>query len=277
MSAPRVSVVVPVLDAGPDLARALDSVAAQRPAAAVETIVVDDGSTEPRTLALLDAAARRPGVTVHRTPNRGPAAARNTAIAAARGDYVLPLDADDWLHPAFLARTVPILDAEPEVGIVHTWVGLVGGHHGVWRTGRFGLPELLARCTVHVCSLYRRALWTDVGGYDESFRDGAEDWDFWLAAAGRGWTARAVPEVLAYYQRSAGSRERRARAPGTSGRLVRALVQKHRALYEAHLEDALGAMYEEVTATALALERVYDHAAVRAAVRVRGWFGRRQR
>jgi glycosyltransferase involved in cell wall biosynthesis len=265
---PRVSVVVPVLDAGPDLVRALDSVAAQTLGGA-EVVVVDDGSTDPRTLALLEAAARRPGVAVHRTPNRGPAAARNLAVTRSRGAYVLPLDADDWLAPDFLARTVPVLDASPDVGVVHTWVGLVGGHHGTWRTGRFGLPELLARCTIHVCSLYRRALWDDVGGYDESFTEGAEDWDFWLAAAGRGWQGHAVPEVLAYYRRSPGSRERRARAPGRSGRLMRALVRKHRPLYEAHLEDALAGMYEHLMETSRTLERLYDHPAARLALRLR--------
>jgi glycosyltransferase involved in cell wall biosynthesis len=89
---------------------------------------------------------------VRRTANRGPAAARNEALGAAAGAYVLPLDADDYLDPAFLARTVPILDAEPGVGIVHTWVGLVGGHVGTWKTGPATIPALLARCTLHVTS-----------------------------------------------------------------------------------------------------------------------------
>lgn len=270
MTAPRVSVIVPVLDAGDDLERALASVAAQR-RDDVEVVCVDDGSTDPRTLAILEAAARRPGVQVHRTENRGPSAARNLAIERARGAYVLPLDADDWLAPDYLAKTVPILDAEPAVGVVHTWIGLVGGHTGVWRTGPLALPELLVRCTVHVTSLYRRGLWEDVGGYDPAFVETAEDWDFWLRAVERGWTGRAVPEVLAYYQRSPRSRERKARAPGASGRVMRRIVQKHRGLYERHLEEALVGMYEHLAATSLTLERFYGNPAVRAALRVRDW------
>jgi len=78
-----------------------------------------------------------------------------------------------------------------------------------------------------------------------------------------------VPEVLAYYQRSPNSRERRARAPGTSGRVMRTLVGKHRALYEAHLEDALAGLYEHLCETSLALERVYDAPAIRLALRLR--------
>ena len=274
MSEPRISVIVPVFNAGADLERALASVAAQR-RDDVEVVIVDDGSNDPRTLAILEKAAGRPGISVHRTPNRGPSAARNLAIEHARGAYVLPLDADDYLAPDYLAKTVPILDAEPDVGIVHTWIGLVGGHHGVWRTGRFALPDLLVRCTIHVTALYRRALWSDVGGYDPAFVETAEDWDFWLRAVERGWTARAVPEVLAYYQRSPTSRERRARAPDVSGKVMRRIVTKHRALYERHLDDALAGMYEHLAATSLTLERIYGNPAVRAALTVRDWLARR--
>jgi glycosyltransferase involved in cell wall biosynthesis len=274
VSAPRISVIVPVLNAGADLERALASVAAQH-RDDVETVIVDDGSSDPSTLAILEQAGRRPGTSVHRTPNRGPSAARNLAIEHARGTYVLPLDADDHLAPGYLAKTVPILDAEPDVGIVHTWIGLVGGQYGVWRTGRFALPDLLVRCTIHVTSLYRRALWSDVGGYDPAFVESAEDWDFWLCAVERGWTAREVPEVLAYYRRSPGSRERAARAPGVSGKAMRRLVTKHRALYERHLDDALVGMYEHLAATSLTLERIYGNPAVRAALTVRDWLGRR--
>ena len=270
MTTPRISVIMPVFNAGADLERALASVAAQR-RDDVEVVCVDDGSTDPATIAALDAAAKRPGVTVHRTPNRGPSAARNFAIEHARGIYVLPLDADDWLAPDYLAKTVPVLDAEPDVGIVHTWIGLVGGHHGVWRTGRFALPELLVRCTIHVTALYRRALWVDVGGYDPVFVETAEDWDFWLRAVSRGWAAREVPEVLAYYQRSVTSRERKARQPDVSGRGMRRIVTKHRALYEQHLEAALVGMYEHLAATSLTLERFYGNPAVRTALRVRDW------
>src|SRR5438876_6176025 len=161
---PRVSVIVPVFNAGGMVARALDSIAAQT-YHDFEVVLVDDGSTDPRTRKLLHAAAQRPGVSLHRTENRGPAHARNLAIEHARGGYILPLDADDWLAPAFLARTVPVLDEDPYVGVVYTWVRLVGDHHGMWRTGGFNVQELLSRCTIHVSSLYRRELWQDVGGY----------------------------------------------------------------------------------------------------------------
>src|SRR5262249_3186102 len=199
--APGGSGVMPVYNAGRWLGQALASVDAQT-FRDFELVVVDDGSTEERTRTLLDEAARRPGVTVHRSENRGPALARNLAIERARGAYILPLDADDWLEPAFLAKTVPLLDADPGLGLAYTWVGLAGAHHGVWRTGGFTVPAPLARCTIHVASLFRRELWADVGGYDPAFVESSEDWDLWLGAAARGWRGRCVPEVLVHYRRS---------------------------------------------------------------------------
>src|SRR2546425_2448157 len=82
-----------------------------------ETVVVDDGSTDARTLAILDAAERRGTVVVHRTVNRGVASARNLAVERARGAFLLPLDADDCLRPRFLEKTVPVLERDPEIGI----------------------------------------------------------------------------------------------------------------------------------------------------------------
>jgi glycosyltransferase involved in cell wall biosynthesis len=102
---------------------------------AYEVVLVDDGSTDPDTIARCDAAAREPVVRLIRTPNQGPARARNAGIEAARGSYVLPLDSDDWIAPSFLERTVAVLDGDASVDVAFTWVSLVGRHHGRGRRG----------------------------------------------------------------------------------------------------------------------------------------------
>ena len=79
-----------------------------------------------------------------------------------------------------------------------------------------------------------------------------------------------MPEVLAYYQRTrAEPRAQGARARAPRDASCATLVAKHRALYEAHLEDALAGLYEHLAATSLTLERVYRNPAVRLGLRLR--------
>ena len=109
----RISIVIPTYENPATIRDTLASAQAQeRPAA--EIIVVDDGS--PTDVAGLVAAAF-PEVRVIRHPtNRGVQTARNTGFAAATGDYLLFLDADDLLCPEFLAVAAGQLDAHPETG-----------------------------------------------------------------------------------------------------------------------------------------------------------------
>ncbi|MCP6657892.1 glycosyltransferase family 2 protein, partial [Klebsiella pneumoniae] len=80
-----------------------------------EIIVVDDGSTDQATVTVLDRLDHS-GVKLVRTSNQGLAAARNNGITAACAEFILPLDADDRIGPAYLERAGAILGSHPEVG-----------------------------------------------------------------------------------------------------------------------------------------------------------------
>jgi glycosyltransferase involved in cell wall biosynthesis len=107
------SVVIPVYNGARFLDAALASVFAQtyRP---IEVIVVDDGSTDTTPAVV----ARWPQVRSVRQENAGVAAARNTGLALAGGDFVALLDADDVWEPDKLARQIAHLDAHPGLGYV---------------------------------------------------------------------------------------------------------------------------------------------------------------
>ncbi|MFH7241310.1 MAG: glycosyltransferase family 2 protein [Spirulina sp.] len=107
----KISVVIPAYNSEAWLEQALASVAAQT-YAAYEVIGVDDGSTDA-TLAQLQA---HPVVTrVLQTEHSGPAVARNAGIAAATGDWVAFLDADDWWHPTHLDQARHLLESGTDV------------------------------------------------------------------------------------------------------------------------------------------------------------------
>lgn len=193
-----VSIVIPCFNAGATLAETVASALAQTHPA-VEVVIVDDGSSDPETLALL-ASAAWPRTRILHQENAGPAAARNHAIAASSGRYILPLDADDLIDPEYVKQAVAVLDAEPEVGIVYCRASRFGSENGNWDLPAYSLRELVIDNVIFVTSLFRRADWEQVGGFSQSLRHGVEDYDFWIKLVALGREVRQLDECLFHYR-----------------------------------------------------------------------------
>jgi hypothetical protein len=205
---PPVSVVVATYDGAPLLPEAVDSALAQT-LAGVETIVVDDGSTD-ETAAVMARYGDR--VRYVRQENGGPSAARNTGLRAARGRYVAFLDHDDRWLPAKLSRQAAVLDAAPDVGFVNCGWWFIDGDGA--RLPQEGWPQgsdaplsllLVGNPLLLSAVLVRRDLAERIGGFDEALR-GAEDWDFWLKVAFTGCRLGCVAEALLEYRVHPGQR-----------------------------------------------------------------------
>jgi glycosyltransferase involved in cell wall biosynthesis len=210
---PRVSVIVPCHGQAALLPHAVASVVAQT-FEDWELVVVDDGSPDDTAAVARALAARWPArrIRLVEQPNGGLAAARNAGVAAARGELILPLDADDEIEATFLARTVAALDADPAASIAFTDVRRFGNDDGVWRMGPFDLAQLRSANRATCTSLYRRSVWEQAGGYNPNMTVGYEDWDFWVGAAARGFRAVHVAEPLFRYRIRSGSMVTRAHA-----------------------------------------------------------------
>src|SRR5258708_7976791 len=99
----QVTVVIPAYNAEATLDQTLQSLRAQT-YAAWNAIVVDDGSRDG-TFAIAEKIARaNPRVRIIRQTNAGESAARNAGLAEATGEWLVFLDADDWLLPTYLER-----------------------------------------------------------------------------------------------------------------------------------------------------------------------------
>ncbi len=211
-AAPLVSVIIAAYNAAEFIEETCRSVMRQT-YGALEVIVVDDGSTDS-TAAVIDAlSAADPRIRLLRQSNLGVAAARNRAIAAASGEYIAPLDADDVWDPTKLARQVARLDeAGPGAGMAYCWWawidvnGTVLDRSPFWRIEGDVLERLVEVNFTGSASvpLFRRATLEAVGGYDSGLRDkgaqGCEDWDLAMRVAAR-FQVVAVPAMLVGYRR----------------------------------------------------------------------------
>lgn len=200
---PKVSVIIPCYNQGIYLEEAVDSVLAQT-FRDFEVIVVDDGSDDEATVRLLS-ACDRPGTRVIRTPNQGLAEARNTGIRESRGEYILPLDADDRIAPGYLEKAVAVLDAQPEAGIVYCLAETFGARTGPWLAPEYSLGRMLLGNLIFCSALFRRSDWELAGGYRRNMAVGWEDWDFWLSLIELGRKVHRIPEVLFFYRVKEGS------------------------------------------------------------------------
>ena len=194
-----VSVIIPCYNYGRYVEEAVDSVLRQT-FQRLEIIVVDDGSTDRETVALLR-QLHKPKTRVVHQPNLGLPEARNAGIRHARGKYVCCLDADDTIEPTYLEKAVSLLEANPGVGFVYSWVRLVGDVEDVWYTEPFDLEALIRYNHVSVVAVFRRVDWQRVGGYCSEMRHGYEDWEFWVRLGAHGLRGHLIAELLFNYRR----------------------------------------------------------------------------
>ncbi|WP_243371811.1 glycosyltransferase family A protein [Geotalea sp. SG265] len=198
-----VSVVIPCFNHGRYLAEAVDS-ALDQTYEDLEVVVVNDGSTDPETIQLLQEFSR-PRTRIIHTPNKGLAAARNTGIQASSAAYILPLDADDLIGSTYVEQAVAILERQPEIGIVYCHAEKFGAMNGNWQLPAFSPARICIENPIFCTALFRKSDWELVGGYKTYMKYGWEDWDFWLSLAEAGRQVFQLPETLFKYRNSSQS------------------------------------------------------------------------
>lgn len=237
MAGPRVSFVVTCFNLGAYLPEALESIRAQT-FRDFDICIVDDGSTDPETQRVLVECG--PDVTVVRSDNRGLPAARNLGVSRTQGEFVCAVDADDILLPSLAERSVAGLDADPSLAFVSHWLEAFGDRSWDWKPRRCDFPALLDSNTVNGAAVVRRAALEAVGGWDESFRSGLEDWDLWITLVERGYRGDIIPEVLFRYRQRPDSMSRLEFAGEGHARQYRRLVDKHSESFRQHVGALAG-------------------------------------
>lgn len=214
---PTVSILMPVFNAAPYLAEAIESAMQQR-YRSFELLIVDDGSSDDSGEIAMRYSRQTPDrVRVLRQANAGLPTARNRALAMARGDYFALLDADDRWRPEHLDVAMAAFDADPDLGLVHANIRRIDAYgqpidvpHRLWNQQSDAYVALALRREHVACptAVFSRDCVRCVGDFDTQFTGlGCEDRDLWLRIAER-YRVRYLDVVVADYRVHANSMSR---------------------------------------------------------------------
>lgn len=196
---PLVSVVMPSYNYARFIVESLESLRAQT-YRRWECVVVDDGSTDDTAEVVARFVEREPRVRYVRQANQRQSVAKNTGLAAASGEYVQFLDADDLIEPRKFERQVEFMEAHADADLVYGGVRFFNterpgerlhsmfGENRPWMPEASGagrevlLPLLGQNIMVINAPLLRRSVVEDVGPFDPLLTP-VEDWDYWIRCA----------------------------------------------------------------------------------------------
>ena len=278
------SIIVPAFNVSATLAETLTSLVAQTHAP-FEVIVVDDGSTDD-TAQIAARFCRDKRVRVIGQANRGLAGARNSGIAAARGDVIGFCDSDDLWLPEKLALHVAHLEANPHVGISYCGSALMNDAGEL--TGQAQRPRLREIDAASIfkrnpigngsAPILRRAVLEDIAYrprhepsrdwyFDETFRQ-SEDIECWLRIAlSTDWQFEGIPGLWTKYRIATGGLSAATdRQLAAWDRMVEKLTPLNPAFFE--VNTAVARAYQ---LRYLARRAISDLDAARAASLSRAW------
>jgi glycosyltransferase involved in cell wall biosynthesis/Tfp pilus assembly protein PilF len=230
--APLVSVIIPCYKHARFLPETVGSVVAQT-FSDWEIVIVNDGSPDDTSDVARRLIAQYPDrqIRLLENANGGPTAARNSGARAARGKYFLLLDGDDKIHPTMLAKLTPILETRPKIGFAYTHIQHFGAMDTEYPLPDFDRATLISKDNiVPICSLVRKSVWEQVGGFNQNMREGYEDWDFWIGCAEHGWDGYCLHEPLFFYRKAEPGRLNDANQKRE--RLIARIILNHRKLYD---------------------------------------------
>jgi len=195
---PFVSVIVPVYNMEKYLPETLDSILASD-YHLFEVVLMNDGSTDASLDIAREYASKDARVSVYTQRNAGPCAARNHAISLAKGEWILPVDADNRIECDFISKAVEVIKADKEVKVVCPRADFFGDRSGEWKLPPFSLRLLARKNIMDTCALYRKSEWKRIGGYCEEII-AREDWEFWIAMLKEGGKVVRLPGISLHYR-----------------------------------------------------------------------------
>lgn len=194
-----ISVVIPCYNQAGYLPEALDSLLDQT-YPNWEAIVVNDGYPDEAEAVTRRYAGQDARISYVYKENGGAGSARNYGIALAKGEYILPLDADDVIRPEYMELAMKAFEEQPQTRLVYCQGYFFGEKKGLWELAYQGYRKLLMRNSIFVSAFFRKVDWEKAGGYDETMRNGYEDWEFLIRLLDEDCMVCQIPLPLFCYR-----------------------------------------------------------------------------
>ena len=172
----------------------------------IELLVINDGSTDASSIEKIQQLNSQKNVTVINRPNQGLAATRNYGAAAARGEFLAFLDADDKIAPAYYQKAITALVKKDNVFFAGAWVKYFENSDAVWPAFTPQPPYALIHNPVNSSGLvYKRDAFLAGGLNDKTVDYGMEDYESVIQMLSKGFNGVVLPEILFCYRVRTGS------------------------------------------------------------------------
>jgi len=234
-----ISVIVPCFNQGIYLKETIQSALAStyRP---IEILLINDGSTDNSLELAQELETQHPEVRVLDQANGGVTKARNTGIAAALGEYILPVDGDDLIAATYIEQGLSILSSRPEVKVVYCQAEkFTETTRKPWKLKPFSLQQLAKDNMIFVSALFRKADAVAEGGFSEDMQLGREDWEFWIKLLKNGGEVVQLPLVGFFYRLTPNSKRKKTGGTAFKKARIAYLNAKHADFFERELNGPL--------------------------------------
>lgn len=196
----KVSIVIPCYNQGKYVQDALNS-AINQTYKNIEIICVNDGSNDNSSEIIKNFVDKYKNIIFFDLKeNKGLTSARNIAIDASTGEYILPLDADDIIENTYVEKAAAILDNNENIGIVYCNARKFGTVNEIWKLPEYNYDDFLIANCIFSCALFRKSDFIRAGKYKENMENNLEDWDLWLSMIELGLKPYKIPEILFNYR-----------------------------------------------------------------------------
>lgn len=174
-----ISVIVPCYNQGEFLSECVHSILNQC-YLNWECIIVNDGSTDDTDKVSFTLCEKDDRIKYYKKENGGLSSARNFGVLHSKGEFILPLDADDLIGPNFIEDGLNQFKNNPSISVCATDAILFGEINERWELPEFSYRELLIRNLLFCSSIFKKKDFFRISGFDEKMKNGLEDWDFWI-------------------------------------------------------------------------------------------------